>query len=291
LIELLVVIAIIAILIGLLLPAVQKVREAASRIKCANNLKQIGLALHNYEGANTAFPPAATYPVGGTADDSWSVQARILQYLEQANLYNLAKFDQPANSQTEVTAQKIPIYFCPSDPNDRAKPPAATGPQITRYPLTYAANVGTWLTYNPATGQGGDGAISYTRPTRIGDFTDGLSNTVGFAEVKAYQPVFRGSAAVPAGTPPPSNAAAVVALGSAYSFSNNGGHTGWTEGQTFHIGVTFVLPPNTKVPYSTGGAFNYPQLAEPRFWLTIAARWAAADVRPDPAGVRTWTPG
>ena len=88
LIELLVVIAIIAILIGLLLPAVQKVREAAARMKCANNLKQLALAVHNYESALSQYPPSMTAPVGGTFgvnNGSWSVHGRILHYIEQGN--------------------------------------------------------------------------------------------------------------------------------------------------------------------------------------------------------------
>src|SRR3712207_4242376 len=99
LIELLVVIAIIAILIGLLLPAVQKIREAANRMKCSNNLKQVGLAMMNYESAMQSFPPAAGplpirpsgFPTSGTQRPS--TQALILPYVEQANKYNQFNFE------------------------------------------------------------------------------------------------------------------------------------------------------------------------------------------------------
>src|SRR5262245_17493049 len=101
LIELLVVIAIIAVLIGLLLPAVQKVREAASRLKCANNLHQIGLAMHGYMDANNGLPPNGIYVWNGsgvTATSPWSAMSRILPYIEQENLFRSIDFTQPYSS-------------------------------------------------------------------------------------------------------------------------------------------------------------------------------------------------
>ncbi len=256
LIELLVVIAIIAILIGLLLPAVQKVREAAARAKCQNNLKQIGIALHNYEGVNGRFPPAGVYPTAATASDAWSPHTRILPYIEQANTYLQVDFTLAGNVQDAVTRQRIPIYVCPSEVKDEMKPAtSASGPgSINRWPTTYAANVGTWMVWNPNTGQGGDGAIPYTSTqnggTKFADYTDGMSNTIGFAEVKAYTWVLKSNASLAATTAIPNPTAAdVLTLGGTLG-STPSGHTGWTEAQTFHIGVTFVLQPNTPVMFT-----------------------------------------
>src|SRR5438874_1257522 len=127
LIELLVVIAIIAVLIGLLLPAVQKAREAASRIKCANNLKQLGLAAHNYHDVNEHLPPGVGYypPASGAFGTYYF---HLLPYLEQDNLFRSAlgvvPFPSPAGptsvyypGNNNVYGRRVAVFLCPSDPS------------------------------------------------------------------------------------------------------------------------------------------------------------------------------
>ncbi|HEY8506582.1 MAG TPA: DUF1559 domain-containing protein [Gemmataceae bacterium] len=173
LIELLVVIAIIAILIGLLLPAVQKVRDAAARMTCSNNLKQIGLALHNFESANRKFPHGAWGP--GVAYGN-SPHLQILPYIEQDNIYrnydmSLAWHQSPDNVQ--VAANRIKIFMCPSDPN-------AEGPGTEMAWTNYHFNGGIWWDRS-----GKDGMFDdlYNSGRKVEAIPDGTSNTAFFAEV------------------------------------------------------------------------------------------------------------
>ncbi|MBL8851528.1 MAG: DUF1559 domain-containing protein, partial [Planctomycetaceae bacterium] len=179
LIELLVVIAIIAILIALLLPAVQQAREAARRTQCKNNLKQIGLAVHNYADAYTCFPPSSAVDLGVTVtgnNGSWGVHGRILPYLEQGNLYNAVDLTTAWDFQLAINGLKIPTYACPSDPkSDQARDPGTGRPKL--YPTNYGFNFGTWFVFDPVTRRGGDGMFFPNSRLSFRDSIDGTSNT------------------------------------------------------------------------------------------------------------------
>ena len=189
LIELLVVIAIIAVLIALLLPAVQSAREAARRAQCVNNLKQIGLGMHNYHSTNATFPLGSSQgpysppnnTTGFPAWDSWSAHALMLGYLEQQPLYNAANFNfAPAWGgqfgyyvNSTVYQSRVGIFLCPSDGN-------AGKTNLN----SYHGSIGT-TTYNCCNNPGAvntTGAFGYARGSTTADMTDGTSNTIVFSE-------------------------------------------------------------------------------------------------------------
>jgi prepilin-type N-terminal cleavage/methylation domain-containing protein/prepilin-type processing-associated H-X9-DG protein len=199
LIELLVVIAIIAVLIGLLLPAVQKVREAAGRAKCQNNLKQIALACHNYASSNGYLPPGSGDVAVG-ASSSPSILAIVLPYMEQASLYNLFDLTQDVNlAATNFLArtQEVGSYMCPSDGQDGFRVQPGNIPtgmsQANSGRSNYLGNIGTTADqysinlnkvgiFNFQTQKQPNGSYKVTSRVQITDVSDGSSNTAMLSE-------------------------------------------------------------------------------------------------------------
>ncbi|VTR98385.1 DUF1559 domain-containing protein [Tuwongella immobilis] len=196
LIELLVVIAIIAILIGLLLPAVQKVREAASRMKCQNNMKQLALAVHNFESANQLLPAYSS--LTGSNAGNFSIQARLLPFVEQENLRNLLTFDVSltvgccpgdVRPQFVVPAKTVlSLFRCPSDASQdtftsrSGTSGGATGQDFVYAGTNYHVNIGTGVGTLYDARLPTDGIAWTNSRVRITDIIDGTSNTAAFGE-------------------------------------------------------------------------------------------------------------
>ncbi len=258
LIELLVVIAIIAVLIALLLPAVQAAREAARRIRCANNLKQIGLALHNYETAAGALPMMMSLLGAGNTvyyDTGWSAQARILPHLEGNPLFNAANLsvfkEDPPNS--TIISLTVAAFICPSE----IRPQVSSHDYGLSGVVNYGMCGGDWFVWGGFGGPNNRQAFGPNRSLRLAAITDGLSGTVFAAEVRAYQassncrfitlPSVNDPNAIPSPYADPFQVAPEYDNGICVTENQYEFHTEWSDGHVHAAGFTTAWPPNKAI--------------------------------------------
>ena len=259
LIELLVAIAIIGILVSLLLPAVQQAREAARGIHCRNNLKQLGLAFHNYESAHAVFPLISSNVTG------FSPQARILPFVDQANLHDLIDFDQPLTTFgggvttslnpafIGIQDRLLPVLLCPSDSGN----PILMDLGVPWAGTNYLVNGGSGPGFSYcSTGGQSDGLFWRGSRVRFRDITDGASNTILMAEG-----LFGARESLPttvlvdpqrqmqsAGGGPPCNQTAEELIASAPIIYNGRRNGSWIRTTGFHISINGFFTPNSRQP-------------------------------------------
>jgi prepilin-type N-terminal cleavage/methylation domain-containing protein/prepilin-type processing-associated H-X9-DG protein len=266
LIELLVVIAIIAILIGLLLPAVQKVREAAARMQCSNNLKQLGIACHTYHDTYNVFPRNYGRQVGGNVWEATSASVSLLPYIEQGNLHSLFEANKTNWGVThdQLMNTKVNTFICPSSPAARGMSSDYWSGPGSNYGWSTGSRIETvWA------GSAFNGMISYQSDRKMADVSDGLSNTLLASELLPGTGASGSTARFPfdmfyAGNGPFNSVAnrdfptvaeltniGTIARSSPTGYkSNNGGLWAWYAAG--HSSLNTAAPPNWSFPTAGG---------------------------------------
>jgi prepilin-type processing-associated H-X9-DG protein len=260
--ELLVVITIIRILIGLLLPAVQAARESARQTSCRNNLKQLGVALHNYEQTLSGLPPSSVIellPGNVLKTNYMGPHARILPYLEKDNIIASMNVDADYGDIANLPAvgRVIPDYLCPSEPRKDPLNHATFGPIGG---VNYGFCMGDWYVWQgPTNPPKTRSAFGVNLRRRWADFLDGTSQTLVMAENKNYQATIRDCGPFsqindPANVPSPNADPLTVCpeySGAGCTIFLNA-HTQWAEMSVHHNGITTAWPPNKKTPGGPG---------------------------------------
>ena len=257
LIELLVVITIITVLLAFLLPALQSAREAARRIQCTNNLKQLGLAIHQYELANGAFPPSMVLSGKGNMLNwvgGFSINGRLLLFLEQSTLFNVTNFSailgDPQNS--TVAAQSISVFVCPSE----FDPQPLVSDSGTTAVTTYGWCMGDWYVWGGIGSFPNRSAFAPNVSRRVADFRDGLSQTLLASEVRSRQAQLTNCSGLSKLIRPAVLLARTCHQAVCYRTWAPAGacrpysvtaHTAWANGSVNQSGMTTAFGPNYKV--------------------------------------------
>ena len=331
LIELLVMIAIIAVLIGLLLPAVQKVREAAARMSCQNNLKQLGLALHNFESTNGRFPGMMAAGANGGTSWGFSVHAQMLPYIEQDNLGKLIDYQQPVfvgvfptpsfqlnPAMAPAAGKAVKTFLCPADGQNPFFTTNSGGG--THAGTNYVVNLGSGAGGPGGTAANGydsrfpaDGLFYYGPGVRVGEITDGTSNTLFLSQcllglnshlTKPYSALSaderrrqiaglpgKGLYTGPSGASPGYGASPPIKADEYLTTTSWRGNRGgsWLWGNATANGFTAALPPNAPAPDSTAHGMGWLS-ARSNFAGGVNCAFADGSVHfvRDGIGITTW---